>query len=499
MSHNIEYVQFANFLCEILSSPEKIKIKDYKNIIRKATCLPVPNNEENYYELIESGISLLFSNLVFLLGDSAKGKTFKNLKKLLNRNLKDLWNIWEKLFIKCCFIHYLSKLELTKKYNENLSIFNFHYNKLYNKCADCEKTSLMIPSNDRRSPFYIQSNIDAFIRLSNVTLMGCEGFVYAAAILKNVIVFERVYSYMREPACLRCQLLWIPSILCAAKLKRAEILTDIFRLMKKAYREIDYACTFVLLDAANYLGVKEIINYFHELNSPSRWDLLTPYNIFIDQYISEFTSEKDLVTPVRLEFRAFVGVFWPEYFKNHFEGQIKERSDKFSRKNLQLLLKNKNINDWYTALCFAQKTYMQELRSRIYDEFQRQFFPYDYLNEDNFLSEVISGNVSALIKKYQENISTLVLHKTQESLKDEGLNYKFLPFIDCLLSNHLSFLRDRENYYRWKNDSDFQTDFFTKAEKLLDNINPEALSDKEWDYFLNLLTTRINKNAVDFF
>ena len=102
-------------------------------------------------------------------------------------------------------------------------------------------------------------------------------------------------------------------------------------------------------------------------------------------------------------------------------------------KNLQLLLKNKNINDWYTALCFAQKSYMQELRSRIYDEFQRQFFPYDYLNEDNFLSEVISGNVSALIKKYQENISTLVLpNRVLRKMKD--LKNKFLPFIDLLLS-----------------------------------------------------------------
>ena len=234
----------------------------------------------------------------------------------------NLWEIWEKYFLKYGWDHYASHLMQNGQFNKRLSILNYHYNKLFNKCNDCHKTSINIPSENRADPMLHLKNLgDASVYHAH-TITGCEGFVYASENLKNEEVFERVYSHWRAPEIYRMQLLWIPFITCAGKFKRKDILIDIFQLMKMHYREIDFTNVIVFLQSANKAGAGEIIKYFDELNSPSQWDLLTPYNPVLDHLISAYAIKDDSEASGKLEFRSFEGEFWAKCFKNYFDGKI---------------------------------------------------------------------------------------------------------------------------------------------------------------------------------
>jgi len=504
MKGNNPYIESNNWINEILSSPGGRQKIDFDKIIHKVSCLPIPDTDEKYQTLIDSELGFSLSDLAaHLINNPESEENFNRQAEnndmpinRLNSYLTNLWEIWEKHFIRYSWYHYSSHLIRNEQFNKKLSILNYHYNKLFNKCNDCQKTSIKIPSSNKTSPMLHLNNLGESRHLSTMTLTGCEGFVYASEKLKNEYVFERVYSHWRAPNIHRMQLLWIPFILCAGELKRVDILTDILQLMKTAYREIDFTNAIVLLRSARKAGAKEIIDYFGDLNSPSQWDLLTPYNPVLDSMISAFSIKDDSAYSWMLEYRSFEGEFWIKYFKNYLEGNFQEGPNLYGEHKRLLQFPNKNINDWYTTLCFAQETYVRELRSQMYDEFQRQFSHYDYLNKDKFLSEIISGNVSSRIKKYQEKINTLVLHEHSDYLRDEVLEGNFLPFIDCLLSTHLSFFTNRENYYRWQNDNDVQVSFFKKAEELFKNINSETVTDKEWQYFIHLLTNLIQNNVA---
>ena len=433
MSDSISYIEFNDSINKILTSPEKRENINFDEIIHIASCLPKPNTAKKYHRLIDSGIGFSLCDLAFIVGDYFNRENHTNveetdnetIKTSLNRHLMNLWEIWEKYFLKDGWDHYAYHLMQNGQFNKRVSILNYHYNKLFNKCNDCQKTSINIPSEDRASPMLHFENLGDAICLSRANITGCEGFVYASENLKNEKVFESVYSHWRAPEISRMQLFWIPFITCAGELKREDILIDILELMKMHYREIDFTNVIVFLNSAHKAGAEEIIKYFDELNTPSQWDLLTPYNPVLDHLISAFSVEDDSTLSGRLEYRSFEGEYWAKCFKDYFDGKIQETAKLYSERKNLLQFQRKNINDWYRSLSFAQETYVRELRSRIYDEFKKQFSHYDFLDKDKFMAEISSGNVSARIKKYQQKISTLVVKQPTEFIKDEILERSF--------------------------------------------------------------------------
>ena len=417
-------------------------------------------------------------------------------RKRLNSFVTNLWELWENYFLKNGWYHYASFLMNNEEFKKRAAIINYHYNKLFNKCDNCGHTSIKIPSENRASPSSHLENFNESLRLSRATLTGCEGFVYASEILNNENVFERVYSHWRAPGISRLQLLWLPFIKCAGEFKRKDILIDILQIMKIHYREIDTTNAIVFLYSAHKTGVKEILEYFEGLNAPSQWDLLTPYNPFLDNLISAYAIGDDSSLSEKLEKRSFEGEFWTKYFKNFFNGNNVESANICNGYKRLLQFNKKNVSEWYTSLSFAQETYVRELRSRIYDEFIKKFSHYDHLGDDNFLAEISSGNVSEQIKKYQNKISELIVHKPIEYLRDEVFEGKFLPLIDYLLSIHMSFLTNRESFYKWQNDNGAKAVIFENALKLFKNIDSEFVTDKEWQYFILLSSSRIHNNVA---
>ena len=71
-----------------------------------------------------------------------------------------------------------------------------------------------------------------------------------------------------------------------------------------------------------------------------------------------------------------------------------------------------------------------------------------------------------------------------------------MPFIDLFLSTHIRKLTNRNIFYQWQNNDEVKFSFFKKAEQLFKDIGSETISDQEWQYFLNLLAIRVNKDAA---
>ena len=118
------------------------------------------------------------------------------------------------------------------------------------------------------------------------------------------------------------------------------------------------------------------------------------------------------------------------------------------------------------------------------------------MDRERFSEEIVSGNVSARIKQYQEKITKLVVCQPTEYLKDEILESKFLPFIDSLISSHTEFLTNREKYYKWHNDDKVKASFAKNVEKLFENMSSESVTDEQWQYFIHLLANRIQNNVA---
>ena len=121
--------------------------------------------------------------------------------------------------------------------------------------------------------------------------------------------------------------------------------------------------------------------------------------------------------------------------------------------------------------------------------FIKQFSHYDYLNEDNFIEEISAGNVSAQIKKYQENIKyTGYEINPSNYIRCDVPENKFLPFIDFFLSTHLSYLTNRENYYQsGKIILKLNPFFIKKLRNLFESLNADLVTDDGWLNFIRLL------------
>ena len=491
---NNSYSDYSDWINSILSSPKKKKNINFDETIYKASCLPKPDTDARYQELIDSGLGFLLCDLAYILGDHEKLSKKCVSKKRLNSYLENLWNIWEGLFIRCCWYDYFKYLIDNEQFQKRLSNVNYHNNKLFNKCSGCQKSFAPIPSNDRLPPLEYWEKLSEACYLSRANITGCEGFIYASENLKNEYVFEKVYHHWKEPNIERLQLLWIPFITCAGELKRTDILSEILHLMIKSYRELDFVNIIVLLNSACNSDATEVIDYIKDLNSPDQWNLLTPYNPVLDFLINSLSNKDGSEATWKRELWPFEGEFWIDFIKKYFKENNSKSAVSYNEHKRVLRFNEKNVRDWHRTLCLAQETFVREFRTQMYEEFERQFSHYNYLNDDKFLSEIISGNVSLSIKNYQQNINNLAFNINSEFLKNEDLEKKFLPFIDYSLINHLNFFINRENYYRWKNNKDFQASFFIDADKLLKNINPEKVIDEEWQYFLKLTASRIQNN-----
>ena len=247
MNKENSYINFNNWINEISSSPEKIQKINFGEILHKFSCLPKPDTDEKYQELIDSGVSYSLSDLFGKFTDNpgfdqyitTQGESNDTTIDRLNYYLINLWEIWEKFFIKNSWYEYCSFIVKTKQFKNRVLTLNFKYNNLFNKCNDCQKTDIKIPSVDSEAPELHVENFDESCHLSTIAVTGCEGFVYASTILRNEYVFERVYSHWAEPNIQRMQLLWIPFISCAGELGRADILRDIFRNMVRRERVIN--------------------------------------------------------------------------------------------------------------------------------------------------------------------------------------------------------------------------------------------------------------------
>jgi hypothetical protein len=495
------YIIFNRSLRDILNSFGNGRNINFDDIIKNACCLPLPLNDNEYSNLINSGIAFSLSDLASTLSNPyffKDTKLIKNIvsKKSLNQYLTNIWDIWKKLFLKSSWTHYSSFLINNEEFKKKLSLINYRYNKLFNKCNDCEKTSLRLPSENRISPSMQFNKIGEAVNLARSTLTGCEGFLYSSETLGNEYVFEDVYSHWKTPNIERMQLFWMPFICCAGELKRKDILLDIFQQIKFRYREIEFTNALVFLYSAHKVNADEILNYFEELNSPSQWNLLTPHNPLLDSLISSFSDKRHFSEILKRELRSMEGTFWSEYFKNYFDNKIQENEALHYKHKHALQFSKKSIEELFMSLIFAQEIYVRELRSRIYNEFLTHFFHYDYLNEKNFFEEIVSGRISQQIKQYQEKISTLVLSKPVNYLKCDVPEIKFIPFIDFILGVHLNFLKSRDSYYEWKNNNENRSSILSKAEIIFKNSNSEITTNEGWQNFLLLLANRIQNNVT---
>jgi len=507
MSFCNSYIDFKNWVLQILDDSEHIENIDFNKIIERASRLPIPDTTEKYQNLIDTGLCYILDKLASTLGDFTESDNLTNitkpeenqLKKRLNSYLTELWEIWEKYFMKPCWNQYAAHLINSDRFQERLSALNYAYCKLFHLCDKCKKTDIRIPSSTRIPDELHLKNIGASCSLSrSLSICGCEGFVSASERLVNERVFERIYGYWKSSDIYKMQLLWIPFILCAGKLKRSDILKDILESMKTMYQEINLTNAILLLKFGWELNVNEIFEYFDYINTSSHWDLSTPYSPILDSFLSAYYIENNTTDQLKLEFRSLEGKFWKEYFENLFEEKNQENSNLFTENKNVLQFHEKSLSDWNTTICFAQEIYVRELRFRLYEELQNQFSHFDYLNDENFLDKIRSGDISKQIKKYQKKVGTIFNPISCNYIRDEFLDHKFLPFIDFFLSNHISFFTDRENYYQWQNNDEAKDLFFKKAEKLFKNINPEMISDQEWQYFLSLLVIKIKENAAVF-
>ena len=141
------------------------------------------------------------------------------------------------------------------------------------------------------------------------------------------------------------QLLWIPFISCAGELGRADILRDIFRNMVRRERVINFTNIIALIWSANKAGVHEIIEYFDDLNTPGQWNLLTPYNPFLDEQLSNYYEKDDPKRSLILKYRPFEGIFWSSYFNNYFNGNLQTNANIYSVVKNIIQFHNKDIYD----------------------------------------------------------------------------------------------------------------------------------------------------------
>ena len=162
---NNSYSDYANWINSILSSPKKKKNINFDETIYKASCLPKPDTDARYQELIDSGLGFLLCDLAYILGDHEKLSKKCVSKKRLNSYLENLWNIWEGLFIRCCWYDYFKYLIDNKQFQKRVSNVNYHYNKLFNKCSGCQKSFAPIPSNDRLPPLEVLGEIERCLLL----------------------------------------------------------------------------------------------------------------------------------------------------------------------------------------------------------------------------------------------------------------------------------------------------------------------------------------------
>jgi hypothetical protein len=501
MSISSTYVKFNSRLDDALTAFENGQDLDFSKLIHKASSLPMPHSDQDYYSLINSGISFSLSDLSFALSTShlnehlSEKKTW-TLKRRSSKYLTELWDIWERYFIKCCWNHYASILIQTEEFKNKAAFINYHYNKLFNKCGNCSQTKLRMPSEKNDSPKMHLAKLGEAINLTRMTFTGCEGFVYASEVFKNEYVFEKVYSHWKSPDISKMQLLYVPFITCAGELRRKDILLDILGLLKEHYHQIDFTNTIALLYAAKKAGADKILEYFDNLNYQSSWNLLESPNPIQTSIISAFSIKKDFSKSLQREYQTAEAEFWKKYFNNLFQMDIKSNETLYANNKKLLNFNKKDIDQWFVTLGLAQETYVRELRNQMYNEFIEKFSNYDFMNEDTFLREVTSGNVSAQLKKYQQKISALVMGEPVDYSKNDFHENIFLPFIDFLLSVHLSFLVNRESYYKLKKDNDAKASFCQKAERLFKSIKSNMVTDNGWHYFNLLLSNRIRSNVA---
>lgn len=509
MKDGNEYIIFKNWISAILEDAKNGKNVNINKIIKKASRLPSPDTEEKYNSLIDSGLCYCFDELAFSLNslpikdtNAIKKKNFKrDKKKILTTYLSELWKIFEKNILKYGWEKYFDRLSNSVDYQKRVSAVESIYHRIThpgNECYNpaCENTNGILKSTE----FYFKHSSE-FLKLSRTSILGCEGFVDACHRLNNEIVFVKIWNHWKAPIICKTQLLWLPFIICAGQLKRADILNEIWSSFIKNFKKVHFYIIIFLLYSAKKAKVNSIIEYFKNLNTPSYWDLSTYYNPYLDQLLSAFSSDQKEDSFLRLEYRSFEGNFWNLYLKQNTEQSKKEADEDelYSKFKTILRFRREYPNDWNSTFCLAQETYARELRFRLYSELQNQFSYLENLNTDEFVKEIETQQISRRIKNYQENVSQLLSQPSYISEKDERLENKFLPFIDYILSNHISFLRDRNYFHRWQNDTKVKSSFFKKVENLYKNISPENITDQEWRYFLDLLVMKIKQNVNLYF
>jgi hypothetical protein len=490
------YINFTNWISEILEDSENSKKININKVIKKAKRLPTPDSEEKYQNLFDAGFCYSLNELASYIGnffysDTASSIANHNkneIKKSLNSDLTTLWKIWEKN----CFIFgadkFIAFLHRSEKYRKRLFAFGVLYNAFRDRVLNEDKSE---NSNDHLFREYFS--------LSRASVIGYEGFVDAAEKLGNEIVFEKVWKLWLIPNDRRMQMLWFPLIGCARKFKRSDILKEIWRNLKISYREIDQFIIQPLLVSAMDTGVDEILDYFETLNTPSYWDLSTHYDPFVDEILSKSSLENYKTSCEKVKFRSLQGLFWRLYIKEYFDEGILKADNYFHKLKSVLRLSENNLNNWNSTICLAQETYARELRSRLYSEFKNQFSYLNNIDVENCYREIKAGTVSLKIKNYQEKVSQFIAPLSYIALKDEILENKFLPFINCFLSNHMSFLKDRENFCQWQSNEESKDVFFRRVEKHFLNIDTENISDEEWQYLVHLLLNQIKVNIDNYF
>jgi len=503
MKDGNEYIIFKNWISVILEDAKNGKNVNINKIIKKSSRLPSPDTEEKYNNLIDSGLGYCFDELAFLLpnlpkpnsSSATKKNPKKDKKKSLTTYLSELWKIFEKNFLKYGWENYFDRLSNSADYQKRISAVESIYHRIThpgNECynPECENTNDILKSTE----FFFERSPE-FLKLSRTSILGCEGYIDACHKLKNEIVFAKIWNHWKAPIICKTQLLWLPFIICAGQLKRADILNEIWSSFNKIFKKVHFYVILFLLYSSNKAKVNSILDYFKDLNTPSYWDLSVYYNPFLDSLLSAFSNDQNEDSLLRLEYRSFEGHFWKLYFKHQIEQNQQAADNLFSNFKTVVSFRREYPDDWNSSFCLAQETYARELRFRLYSDLQNQFSYLENLNTDGFVKEIETGQISKRIKNYQENVSQLLSQLSYISEKDERLENKFLPYIDYILSNHISFLRDRDYFHRWQNDAKVKSSFFKKAENLYKNVSPENITDQEWRYFLDLLVMKIKQNV----
>ena len=501
------YTDFKHWITDVITDANVGKKINFDKIIKKASSMPLPGSSEEYTNLIDSGLCYSFDELAFILATSVQSVTSRkeirpnknDIDISLVNSLSELWNIFEKHFLKDGWDNYVFHLQKTNLYLKKLSAYKSYYHNITHTENKCYNPAFETPNKTTEfSEFYLKHS-SKFLDLSRTSLLGCEGFAHACLWLNNDSVFEKIYLNWKSPNISKPQLAWLPYIICAGELRRADILKDIWASMKGNYRQFPFYITIFLLHSAERANVDEITKYFDELNTPSFWDLSTSHNPYLDSFLSTFSIDKNPKSIMQLEYRSFEGKFWNAYFKHKFEQNTNDAVNLFNENQSILRLRDKDLNDWNITFCLAQETYARQLRFRLFNELQDQFSYLANLDNDNYLKEIATGNISTRIKGYQNQVEQILNQRSFLSKRDEILENKFLPFIDCFLSNHISFLEEREKFYQWQNDETVKIRFFKKAENFYKKINTEKISEIEWQYFLYLLSAQIQNNINSYF